>query len=118
MALHSSLPLSHHRSLASRVTRGYWAVAVAAGVGVALTLAAVETQRRSAQEKTSGEVKLAVESRIKTLQTNLDRYEDLVSAVRAYIEGSGGALEAQEFNVVVSGLLRGRAGVQALAYIP
>src|SRR5882757_4788131 len=95
-------PLSslHHRS-SSRVTRGYWAVAVAAGV--ALTLAAVETQRRGAMEKAAGEARLAVESRVKTLQTNLDRYEDLVSAVRAYIEGSGGALEAQEFNVVISG---------------
>jgi diguanylate cyclase (GGDEF)-like protein len=118
MAINSSTSLSLHRRPGSRITRSYWAVAVAAVVGVALTLAAVETQRRAAQEKTVGEARLAVESRIKTLQTNLDRYEDLVSAVRAYIEGSGGALEAKEFNVVISGLLRGRAGIQALAYIP
>jgi diguanylate cyclase (GGDEF)-like protein len=118
MASDPSPSLLSENRLGSRITRSYWAVAVAAFVGVALTMAAVETQRRGAREKAVGEIKLAVESRIKTLQTNLDRYEDLVSAVRAYIEGAGGTLETQEFNVVVSGLLRGRAGVQALAYIP
>src|SRR4051812_29518303 len=102
----------------NRFMRSYWAVIIAALLGTAMTLLAAEAQRRSAADKAAAETQLAIEARVKNLQTNFARYEDLVTAVRAFIEGAGGSLETHEFNVVISGLLRDRAGVQALAYVP
>src|SRR5581483_1866821 len=102
----------------NRFMRSYCAAAIAAIVGLVLTYAAVEAQRRSAEDKAAAETQLAIEGRIKNLQTNFARYEDLVTALRAFIEGSGGTLETHEFNVVISGLLRDRPGIQALAYVP
>jgi diguanylate cyclase (GGDEF)-like protein len=97
--------------------RRIWPVLIVLCAGIAVTVAVSGLFWRADRWQAAIEMEARLHSRTLTLQAELHRYEDLVSAVKAYVEGNTGRFNAREFDDVVLGLLHDRAGIYALAYV-
>ena len=71
-----------------RFQLGYWSTAIACVLGLAVTFGVVFVVWLSDVQNFDAQQSARIDSRIKSISAQLRQYEDLVTAVQAYAEGS------------------------------
>ncbi len=87
-------------------------------LGAISTLAVFTAAWREHRATVQAELRSEVEIGTRSFQFAIADYVDLVVALQAYAEGSGGAPDHRQLRAILARLARGQPAVQSLAYLP
>ena len=114
-------PMLRHARLSQAeisALRRYWPAVATFCIGIVVVLLASALLFQKNAKDVDTELQSEIEGRIRTMQVGLGRYEDIVSALRTYLSGTGGFPGIVKYDNLAAGLLRQYDGVQALVWAP